>query len=245
MAPSNDTTVVLRIPQELKENLQEQAEQLDVSLSEVIRMKLMIAESVVHREPVIRLGEQTYRLWDVLRRDVLEYEIVESDAEPAPEASMLIDEPGSHESAMWSAHSDAVQKAIGASRTEAIRLGHGEITPAHLVLGMLKAGDCNARRIIAHLTGNVDRVIQTLEETAAVPGVRSVMLGRVSPKSADKNLALTKKAEKAMKLCYMEAKLHRRDVVDTGILLLATLRDDDAGLGRFGVSYDAVRALVE
>lgn len=246
MAPSNDTTVVLRIPQELKESLQEQAEHLDVSLSEVIRMKLMIADSAVHREPVIRLGDRQYRLWDVLRHDVLEFDLVESGDGRLVAPSLLVDEPGIHENRLTGRYTDAVRDALATAREEAIRLGSTEIAPVHIALGMVATKGSNAARIVAHLAGDVAKLVRALETEGRASG--SVRRARSDRAQSTKSLALTKHSEKIMKLIYLEAKLHGRDIADSAILLAAFLREAEfsgAVLGRFGITYDAVRELIE
>ena len=236
MSGSNDTSVVLRLPQELKERLQQQAELLDVSLSEVIRMKLLIAENAVHREPVVRLGERRYRLQDILRPDVLDYEVVRSD--DTPSSAVLVDEPGSNRSGLAGRYSDVVQRAIVCAREEALRFESSEIARVHLALGLLKVDEANARRIVSFLAPAVDDMVAELESLDAGSIER-----RRSRRGAD--VSLTRAAEKTLKLVYVEAKHLGREVADSAIVLLALLRERDATTEVFerrGITYDRVRA---
>jgi hypothetical protein len=240
MATSNDSSVVLRLPQDLKERLQEQAERLDVSLSEVIRMKLMIAESAVHREPVIRLGDQQYRLWDLLRPDVLDYELV-SSSDVAEPAAIFRPEPGRVELPLAGPVSEVVSRCVARARDEALRTGSTGIAPVHVALALLGGEECNATRIIAYLAGSPVKILRRLEtEASAFPTMsRAGRRGEVP---------LTKQAEKVLKLVYLEAKLYRRDVADSTILLLALLRNVDgllASVTALGVTYGAVSELLD
>jgi ATP-dependent Clp protease ATP-binding subunit ClpC len=59
------------------------------------------------------------------------------------------------------------------------------------------------------------------------------------------NIPLTKQAERVLKLCYLEARGLKADVVGTEHLLLALLRESDTIaaqiLAHFNVTYDAAR----
>jgi hypothetical protein len=239
MSSSNDSSVVLRLPQDLKKSLQEQAEQLDISLSEVIRIKLLIAEDAVHKEPVIRLGTAQYRLWDVLRPDVLSYELV-SSGESARSEVVFIEEVGAKKLPIGGTVSEAVERAIGRSREEAIRLGSTSIAPVHVAIALL-ADESNAVRAIDHLCHGHRHVLDELEaEARAFPSHdRSSQRGDVR---------LAKATEKALKLVPLEAKLHGRKVADTTMLLLALLRLVESPVQTFAalrVNYRAVADLVK
>jgi len=59
------------------------------------------------------------------------------------------------------------------------------------------------------------------------------------------NIPLTKQAEKALKITYLEAKVFKSDVIGTEHLLMAILKDEDniasQILGQYGINYDIVR----
>lgn len=236
MATSNDSTVVLRIPQELKERLQQEAERLDISLSEVIRMKIMIAENALHREPVIRLGEQTYRLWEVLRPDLLTYDLVESQrSENVRQRVALFTEPEAGKDETMGRVSDVVQRAISASREIAIGLGCSEIDRVHLLLGLLDAGDSNAARIITHLAGDIAKIRKELEAAGR---------GTTTKRMAGRDMPLSRPAARVVKLMHMEAKRLGCRIADSIIFLLAILRNPDLSpttlLKPFGIDYERV-----
>lgn len=236
MATSNDSTLVLRIPQELKERLQQEAERLDVSLSEVIRMKIMIAENALHREPVIRLGDSTYRLWEVLRPDLLEYDLVASEKARSPQqALLLVDEPiGEHNDSVGPI-SEVVKRAVSLARTIALSLGNAEINRVHLLLALIEAGEGNALRIITYLAGDPAKIRKELEDAVR---------GNAVKLPVDKPMPLSRPAAKVLKLMHLEAKRLGSKVADSTILLLAILRNPEmlpsTILKPFGIDYESV-----
>src|ERR1017187_6729495 len=63
------------------------------------------------------------------------------------------------------------------------------------------------------------------------------------------NIPLTKQAEKALKITFLEAKLFKSEIIGTEHLLLSILKDDDNVatqiLNKLGVSYDIVKEEIE
>ena len=59
------------------------------------------------------------------------------------------------------------------------------------------------------------------------------------------NIPLTKQAEKALKITYLEAKVFKSDVIGTEHLLLSILKDDDniatQILNQYGITYEIVK----
>ncbi len=59
------------------------------------------------------------------------------------------------------------------------------------------------------------------------------------------NIPLTKQAEKALKITYLEAKVFKSDVIGTEHLLLSILKDEDniatQILNQYGINYDIVK----
>ncbi|MDX1909119.1 MAG: ATP-dependent Clp protease ATP-binding subunit [Bacteroidia bacterium] len=140
---------------------------------------------------------------------------------------------------MESNFSDRVKDVISLSREEAIRLGHDYIGPEHLLLGLIREGEGLAVKILQDLNVDLARLKQTIE-TAVRP-----TMALVSPN----NLPLTRQAEKVLKITRLEAKLLKSGVIGTEHLLLSILREENnvaaTILGRFGVTYDIVRAELE
>ena len=133
--------------------------------------------------------------------------------------------------------SNRVRDVISYSREEAIRLGHDYIGTEHLLLGVIREGEGIAVKILRNLGCDLFRLKKAIEDTVRRTG-GTLAVG---------NIPLTKQAEKVLKITYLEAKLHKSDVIGTEHLLLSLLRDDENVAAqilaqRFSITYDAVRA---
>src|SRR5690606_37817638 len=136
---------------------------------------------------------------------------------------------------MDSNFSNRVQDVIRLSREEAIRLGHDYIGTEHLLLGIIREGEGIAVKIFKNLNVDTNKIKKAVEETVRQAG-GTLTVG---------NIPLTKQAEKALKITYLEAKLFKSDVIGTEHLLLSILREDDnlaaQILQQFNVTYDTVK----
>ncbi len=132
--------------------------------------------------------------------------------------------------------SPRVKDVITYSREEALRLGHDYIGTEHLLLGLIREGEGMAIKFLKSMNINLIELRRTVENS--VKGSS----GNVSNLN---NIPLTKQAEKALKITYLEAKIFKSDVIGTEHLLLSILKDEDniatQILNQFGVSYDLVR----
>jgi ATP-dependent Clp protease ATP-binding subunit ClpC len=135
---------------------------------------------------------------------------------------------------MEGSFSNRVQDAIRLSREEALRLGHDYIGIEHLLLGVIRLGEGMAVKILRNLNVDLFKLKKRIEDTIAV--------AKAIQTSGD--IPLTRQAEKVLKVTYLEAKLHRSDMIGTEHLLLSLLRDDDnvaaQVLHLFDVHYDLV-----
>ena len=131
--------------------------------------------------------------------------------------------------------SQRMQEVIRLSREEALRLGHDYIGTEHLLLAMIREGGGMAIRILRNLGVDLVRLQRTIEDSVRSYG-GTATIG---------NIPLTKQAERVLKLCYLEARGLKADVVGTEHLLLALLRESDTIaaqiLAHFNVTYDAAR----
>ncbi|TFH02246.1 MAG: ATP-dependent Clp protease ATP-binding subunit [Calditrichales bacterium] len=110
-----------------------------------------------------------------------------------------------------------VQKVIRYSKEEAMRLGHDSIGTEHLLLGILKEGEGIAIKILQNFSVDLLKLKKTIEESTA-PSGGTMTIG---------NLPLSKRAEKALKMTYLEAKNFKNDVIGTEHLLLSILKEKD------------------
>ncbi|MCB0293974.1 MAG: ATP-dependent Clp protease ATP-binding subunit, partial [Calditrichaeota bacterium] len=127
-----------------------------------------------------------------------------------------------------------VQKVIRFSKEEAMRLGHDYIGTEHLLLGILKEGEGIAVKILKNLSMDMEKLKQRLEE-ASGPAGGMMTLG---------NLPLSKRAEKVLKITYLEAKNFKSDIIGTEHLLLSLLKEKEGlaaqVLMSFNVDYNVV-----
>lgn len=133
-----------------------------------------------------------------------------------------------------------VKEVIQYSREEAIRLGHGYIGTEHILLGILRLGEGKALIHLKALGIDLMRLKKSIEDNIRDTSSRPLNLG---------NIPLTKQAEKALKVTYLEAKIFKSDIIGTEHLLLSILRDEDniasQILTQFGINYDIFRHAIE
>ncbi len=111
-----------------------------------------------------------------------------------------------------------VQKVIRYSKEEAMRLGHDYIGTEHLLLGIIKENEGIAVKILQNLGCDLNKLRKAVEDSTA-PSGGTMTIG---------NLPLSKRAEKALKLTYIEAKNFKNDVIGTEHLLLSILKEKDS-----------------
>jgi ATP-dependent Clp protease ATP-binding subunit ClpC len=136
--------------------------------------------------------------------------------------------------------SPRVKDVIAYSREEALRLGHDYIGTEHLLLGLIREGEGMAIKFLKSLNINLVELRKSVEN--AVKGSNG-NVGNLN------NIPLTKQAEKALKITYLEAKIFKSEIIGTEHLLLAILKDEDniatQILNQFGVTYDIMREELE
>jgi ATP-dependent Clp protease ATP-binding subunit ClpC len=136
--------------------------------------------------------------------------------------------------------SPRVKEVIQYSREEAIRLGHDYIGCEHLLLGIIREGEGKAFQTLTLLDIDGLRLKKSIEDTIRGTATKTTNLG---------NIPLTKQAEKALKITYLEAKIFKTDLIGTEHLLLSILRDEDniasKVLAQYGLTYDVFKSALE
>ncbi|MEO5570597.1 MAG: ATP-dependent Clp protease ATP-binding subunit [Bacteroidia bacterium] len=136
--------------------------------------------------------------------------------------------------------SPRVKDVITYSREEALRLGHDYIGTEHLLLGLIREGEGMAIKFLKTLNINLSDLRKSIE---------SSVKGSSGTASNLNNIPLTKQAEKALKITYLEAKIFKSEIIGTEHLLLAILKDEDniatQILNQYGVNYDIMREELE
>ncbi len=140
---------------------------------------------------------------------------------------------------MDSQFSPRIKDIIAYSREEAIRLGNDFIGPEHLFLGILRDGEGMATEIMENLGINLVEIKKLIEKK--IRSNRKIDL--------DAEIAMSKPAEKALKVIYLEARSFKSQLANSGHLLLAILKDSDnlisSLLGDAGVNYFMVKTRMQ
>ncbi len=225
---THESTVVVRMPDDLKSRLKMEARKLEMSVSELIRRKLLaLEESGGEKKAVVKLGDNKYDLDDILRPDLISYEPVVAPSEHRgkrfTKQSVLSDEGG---------------RLIALTRKIAIDFVNEVITPEHFLYGMTRMPDSNALRILEAFSVDAKEVQREIEDLMKRSG-KMVQVG---------DMPLNSQAEKVMLTARKEVDALGKDYVGTEHILLAILRIADSVAATLlvgeGVTYDDVLAIV-
>ncbi len=140
---------------------------------------------------------------------------------------------------MDSQFSPRIKDIIAYSREEAIRLGNDYIGPEHLFLGILRDGEGMATDILVSMGIDLIGIKKELESK----------LRSNRKMDVDAQVAMSKAAEKALKIIYLEARAFKSQLANSGHLLLAILKDSDnlisSILNEAGVNYYMVKTQMQ
>ncbi|NOZ55345.1 MAG: ATP-dependent Clp protease ATP-binding subunit [Calditrichaeota bacterium] len=135
--------------------------------------------------------------------------------------------------------SSRVQMVIQFAREEALRLGHDYIGTEHILLGLIREGEGIAIEILRDLGVDLEELKRSVEDAVRATG-ETMTIG---------NIPFTKRAEKILKLAYVEADKYKSDIIGTEHLLLALVKEKEGVaaqiLQAFDVTYDAVKNELE
>jgi len=139
--------------------------------------------------------------------------------------------------------SDRVKDVISFSKDEALRLGHDFIGTEHLLLGMIREHDGVAIDILLELNINLKQLRNSIE---------SLSPSKTTLKTSDndiKNLHLTRQAERALKITFLEAKIFQDTTIRTIHLLLSILQNENDPttklLNKMKINYNKVKNTFE
>lgn len=131
--------------------------------------------------------------------------------------------------------SPRVKEVITFSRDEALRLGHDYIGTEHIMLGILRESQGEAITILQNLSIDLEFLRNRFE--ALIPENPNKIIN-----TEKKNIHLTKQAENALKRAFLEKKIYKTDVINTGHILMSILRNTEDPttilLNRCKVDYD-------
>ncbi|MCT4665841.1 MAG: ATP-dependent Clp protease ATP-binding subunit [Flavobacteriales bacterium] len=130
--------------------------------------------------------------------------------------------------------SQTLKKVIAYSKEEAMRLGHNYIGTEHFILGIFKEGTSDFISLLYDRDIQIHEVLERMENLNELGS---------SEKNPITSIPLTKMAEKALKMTFLEAKDLRMTQVHPIHLFLSILRNSDDPVGlifnkNFQVGYD-------
>jgi ATP-dependent Clp protease ATP-binding subunit ClpC len=128
-----------------------------------------------------------------------------------------------------------VQQVIQHAREEALRLGNDYIDTEHLLLGLLRLSEGLAISIIKNLGCELNELKEAVEEF--VDSSSSTMkIG---------NIPFTKRAERVLKVSYIEGKNFNSEIIGTEHLLLALAKEEEGiatqVLHAYSITYESVK----
>lgn len=128
-----------------------------------------------------------------------------------------------------------VQQVIQHAREEALRLGHDYIDTEHLLLGLLRLSEGLAISIIKNLGCDLQELKDSIEEFVEPSGA-TMKIG---------NIPFTKRAERVLKVSYIEGKNFNSEIIGTEHLLLALAKEEDGiaaqVLSAFNITHEAIQ----
>lgn len=135
--------------------------------------------------------------------------------------------------------SQKVSEVIVFSKEEADRLHNTGISPAHLLLGLIRDGENKAATILSDCHINLQDVKSQLE----------IKLKEAETNyDSDESVGITADTSRILKMCLLEARLMRKSTADTEHILLAMLKDERNMaadiLNEYGISYKQIFELL-
>ncbi|CAH1000504.1 Negative regulator of genetic competence ClpC/MecB [Neolewinella maritima] len=124
-------------------------------------------------------------------------------------------------------------------KQEAEKMGHTYVGPEHLLLGVLSMGSSLATRVLRNLAVDIEALADTLRENIQRNG------GQASSHSISR-LPLSDKADRVLKVTFLEAKALKTSQVSPEHLILSILRNKELPatkiLRQFEVEYEIYKA---
>ena len=133
-----------------------------------------------------------------------------------------------------------VSNLIAYSKEEANRLRSNHISPEHLLLGLIRGGEGKAIEVLFNLQIDLKQLKREIENV-----VRAISNDDIE---YDENISFDETASRILKLCILEAKLMKSELVDTEHILLAIMKQKNNNaslvLGEHDVTYEKIAEML-
>ncbi|MDM1045995.1 ATP-dependent Clp protease ATP-binding subunit [Myroides sp. 1354] len=134
--------------------------------------------------------------------------------------------------------SQEIKDVISFSKDEALRLGHDFIGTEHFLLALLRIEQGEASTILQNLEVDIDFLRHKVENLTPYSATKTAVNEKGS-------LYLTKQAERALRLTYLEVKVFKNIEVTSAHLLLCILKNNEDPitqiLNKMNVDYENVK----
>ncbi|MEO0733435.1 MAG: ATP-dependent Clp protease ATP-binding subunit [Bacteroidota bacterium] len=135
--------------------------------------------------------------------------------------------------------SPEIKKAMARGKMEAEKMGHAYVGPEHLLLGVLSMPDSLANRVLRNLAVDLQALRDSIKDNTNRNG------GQTNGNTISQ-LPLNDKADRVLKVTFLEAKALKTTVVSPEHLILSILRNKELPaakiLRQFEVEYDIYKA---
>ncbi|MEL7163730.1 MAG: Clp protease N-terminal domain-containing protein, partial [Bacteroidota bacterium] len=135
--------------------------------------------------------------------------------------------------------SPEIKKAMARGKMEAEKMGHAYVGPEHLLLGVLSIPDSLANRVLRNLAVDLEALRDSIKDNTNRNG------GQTNGNTISQ-LPLNDKADRVLKVTFLEAKALKTTVVSPEHLILSILRNKELPaakiLRQFEVEYDIYKA---
>lgn len=133
-------------------------------------------------------------------------------------------------------YTENLYKSLQFSRQEAARLGNENITPAHLLLGIIRLGEGHAYEMLQQANTDIDTLRKLTE--ASLP----------CRTSSPSHPTYDQQAKRILRFIDLETKIHKAAVADTEHLLLAILKEHTNNTAtllqkEFHITYETMTTL--
>lgn len=145
---------------------------------------------------------------------------------------------------MWQQFTVQAQQVIHFSLEESARHNIREVTPEHILIGIMLRVDNVAAKALAPLDAVRSRVEAEVREQASTPPRKLWFM----PKGTKGEIKLSTRGKRAIDIGYEEARLQSSEKINTGHLLLGILREGGGAaqlLQKNGVTLDETRTTVK
>ncbi len=171
---THESTVVVRMPDDLKSRLKIEAKKLGVSVSELIRRKLLaLEEEVGERRAMVRIGTDRFEIEEILRPEIISYENAPSMSRRRENVDHFsLPHEKTSRSKKWGGGltEEAIDLLAATRKIATARFNDAVIMLEHLLVVLCQTPQTNARRLLDLFDVDAEGIVREIEDVMKVPG---------------------------------------------------------------------------